>query len=275
METTINQKTVSISTRDKTSFVYDGVEASKLKELNETLYNEVLEKVIYFVDNKEKIEKEEREKEIEATKVKEKKTLEELKAEILNEDVDFTGWEVSYREPDGKSYFRQEVKIEKIGCKDYHEDFEIEYDNQVSGRGYYSKTTNKVWCLNFDYKTTRYAKLENAIKKGMEKVNAKIEERKEKKNDEAQKDFAESEMKKFAEDNGFEYSKDYHSYSTGRSQRRNNYYYTHYMSKGRVKANLQYNGNDLGNKVSITSYTVSKKEKQEITIEELKAINNS
>jgi len=270
METTINQKPVTISSRDKTQFTYDGVGASKLKELNETLYNEVSKKVIHYVDNKEKIDEEARQKEIEEAKVEQIKKLEELKEKIFAlDDVDLTGFEVSYHEPTGESYFKLDVRVQKIGCGGYTSQFAIEYNDKVSSGGFYTNyrtTTNKVWKMEFDYKITRYAKLENALKKGMEKVNEKIEDEKLEKIRKQEKNFEEKQLEKFAKDNGFKFEKDYHSY--GRNNRGG--YYVYVMNSGRVCANIIYDEDKK--KVEITGYTVSKKENEEIIVEELKLI---
>ena len=170
-------------------------------------------------------------------------------------------YNLEFNEPTGDSYFNSrkiDICLGNISCS-------IERNDSVYSRdswGRYHSTT-KIWALESDYKIIRYSSLHNAVVKAIEKLDNMMAEKNARLEKEDEESNAEFEMKKFAESNGFEFSKDYH-YSRNRHSTG---YYTYSMKKKNVSARLSYSREDR--KVSIISYTVTDKN---ITVEEINRI---
>ena len=264
-----NEKTVSIISKEE--WIYDGIEMGKIRALNLDLFNEVQKAVTYYMDNKERLIEEQRikEKQIKYNKWVEEHTAFKLK--ILSENAPILkGQEISFEEPeiDNYSYNAQRLKVGTI---------EIYFDDEVSSpSGYSTHKTSKVWVVYADYKKARYAKLETAIKKAVEKNIEAIEEREAKEASERGKVYAEERMKKFAEANSFEFEKNWHS-NYSRYNRSSGGYYTYEMKKVNdenktvVRAEIQY-ARDL-NMVVITRYSVNNNgNKEGLNLEEVKKL---
>ena len=259
MEIKINGKEVKIQNKD--NFEYDGVSSDKLKELNEVLYKEISEKVAYYIVNKEKIEKEQAEKEETEMKIQQVKIQQEFKKEILNTNAKIKNYELKFNEPTGESYFTAKSVSISLG----NTNVELSYDSTAYSSGaYHSHKTDRVWCLEADYKKRRYTKLSNALNKDIEAIDNMIASNNTRAEKEHNENLAKDEMKKFAESNGFEYEEKYHGSHNHRYSRS---YNTYHMKKGNVEADIVYNTETK--KVVITSYKVSRKN---ITLEQVKEV---
>ena len=251
METQINGKQVKIDTAEK--FCYDGVEASKLKELNETLYNEVQKQVVFYIENKEKVDEEKRQAKKEACMEKQKIAVTLFKASVIQACPELKDYELIYQEPTGNSWSNMDMMSIRLGTIYVS----VKYDDKVFSSSSWSHhhTTSKPYCVETDYKTTRYGSLATALKKAIEKIKELKAERDRKTTEANTKASQETAMQLFAASNGFEFNKDWHSYNC-HGRHSNGGYYTYSMKKGNITARIQYDTKT--DTVIITSYTVHK-----------------
>lgn len=250
MKTKINNKEVEIENKQR--FTYDGVGSEKLKELNETLYDEISRQVAYYIDNKERLDKEAAEK-----FKQEAITLQTEQAVAFKKEVEqchgVKDYALKFQEPNGD----RNTEMRSVEVSNGAISNNIEFDDKVySGSGWGSHKTSSPWVLSINYNKRRYSTLNNVLKKCIKNIEEQTVERN-------QKQTQEAAMRKFADDNDFEFAKNYHS---SRS-RYSNSYYTYSMSKGNIIARIFYS--EEKKKVVITSYSVVK---ENITMEELESI---
>ena len=254
-------KTVSIVSKEEWS--YDGIEMGKIRALNLDLFNEVQKAVTHYMDNKEKIEAEQAQQRKQAKFEKEMAEFTAWKSKVLSEYGKLLkGQEFELKEPvfDGYGYNAQQIVIGKV---------RVYYDNQVySPRAWSSHKTNSVWCVTADYKTRRYAKIETAITKAIEKNDELMAEERREAETEARKKHADARMKEFAEAHGFLFEKEWHR--GYRSHSISDGYSIPVMHKDNVKAVLSYEAKE--DKVIITSYTVRKPGNEGVSVETVKAL---
>jgi len=255
MQIKYNEKIVEI--KDKENWTYNGVSQDNIKELNLAEFNKIQSAVTHYVDNKKKIDEENRQKEKQAKYEERMKKHNQWKTKIETEFGEILkDQNVKFSEPKLDSYNYDHRKLE-IGHTD------IYYDGSVYREGsWHSSKTDRPWIVYSKGKRVRYGKLAKAIEKAIEKNTEVTMERKRELEKESKEVYAENKMKKFAGENGFEFQKDWHSSSY---RRHNPGYYTYSMKKENIKANIVFN--EEKNKVIITSYTITK---EGITIEDLK-----
>jgi len=250
MEIEYNEKKVNITS--KNIWNYDGVEEYKIKELNKELFCKIQEEVIFYIDNKEKVDAENKKKE-QKEKLQNHLTAHEQFKTSFNKDFgeQTKNYSVTFYPPQLGACSYEVKRIDINGFKVY-------FDNQVyNGRGCYSSPTSKCWVLyTRDYKIIRYASLSSAVTKCLEKIDECRTQK-----------VRKTKMKKYAEDNGFEFSKDYHD----RQSYRNKYadsYYIYSMKKGNIFATLYHNKElniiEAKFKISVT--------KELISVEDIKKI---
>jgi len=265
MEIEYKGKQVRITSKE--TWAYDNISCMDVKKLNTDLFADIQSEVENYLDNKEKIDAEIKEKQIEVQYQKDVEAREIFKKDI--EDNYFEYYKnVKIEFP---AVFKRHNTFDKYNAKQFtltlagtSYDVRIKYDNSVYiGSCGTKSNTNKVWLTTFDYKDIRYVDLKQAIVKNVERLKQSVADIKTKEDIENKKEFAESTMKKFAEDNDFIFEKEYHrkNYGIGR------YYYTYSMKKDNVTANIIYN--EETKTVKITSYNVKK---DNITLEEIKRL---
>jgi len=243
------------------AWIYDGVEHEKVLKMNPELHAAICIFVEDYVANFEAIKKKERE-EARVKRVAERAAeIAEFKKSFEAEHGDkFKEVELSYANPEGIGYNAKFVKFGNTG-------FRIEYNENVYGTGYYSSKTKLSWAVqDSDYKTRRYAKLETAVNKIVERIVEQEEEREQKIVASNETERKENLMKEFAEKLGLVYKKEtkYHSGNYGRS----GYDTTHYRAiKGNVRVVLEW---DYSNKcVKSGTCTLTKEDASQTLIAEM------
>lgn len=253
---------------DKDNWTFDEVQCGKLKELVPEKFEVIQKEVINYLDNEEKILAERKEKE-DAERVKlQQQQIDTFKTEIetLYKDL-LNGYKVTFRKPNQREYGSFDARYIRIEIDGIYGDAEVSYDNKVySNNSWYPQTTSRCWVVTFDYKNTRYVSLESAIKKAIEKLEANKSEKLAKQNKENQQKFEENEMKNFAEENGFQFEKNWHRYQSKGFGSDGYYTYNMYKTFGGKKTTARISYNREKEQVEISSYTISKKD---IKVEDL------
>ena len=252
----VEEKIVKIE--DVNSWSYDTVPNDKIKLLNPELAEKIQKKVTNYIENKEKIDAENRLKaqkeELELRMVQYKNFKKQIES---NEEIkEIIGdLELMFYEPKIDSYSYNPRRF-SIKVKEQYTKATIEYDDRVyRSSSFHSSKTSRVWEVDFDYKRRRYTTVEGAVKGAVKQIeeNLAIEKRKQEK--ENQENQIERIIQEWVEEKGWEFKKDRHynrdrrGYTTGR------YYDTFKMSKGNVVADLILEEE----KVIITGYRYTKR----------------
>lgn len=258
----------TVEIKSKEEWTYKTVDSRVLVDVNPKLFNEIQSQVENYVDNKEMIDKIEKEKAEIKRLSTQKELVETFKQKIETEFPNLIkNYKVEFENPE-KERYNFNSKTLKIGLKEEkYTKVEITFNDEVyRGNFWRPSKTNFKWIMEFDYKNRRYTTLEKAIKKGLEKLEEYKKEQELKDVEEREKRIAKDAMKAFAESNGYEFCEQYHSKRNYRGYS-NGGWYTYYMKKGNVKADLSYN-----NQIDTVKITGFKVVKENITLEDLKKV---
>lgn len=226
----------NVEIRSKMSWVFDGVDCDKVKVLNAVLFDRVQAAVGHYLDNKDAIDAANRKKEAEERVVRNAKLLGEWKGEVGVFGDLLKGKVLVFPENNVHGEFVKRVEFGNVS---------VWFDDEVFDN-WSRRKTDKPWVVSANFKRVRYATLEKALVKAVEKDDEllKVEERK--RNLQEYRVNAENRMRAFAEMNGFKLEKNYLSGN----------HLDFCMVKGCVSASLAYHvESDM---VIIKSYTIKK-----------------
>jgi hypothetical protein len=169
----VNEKDVIYYVRNET-WTWNNIQSATVKELNLELYNKIIYELKQNVEAyQEKIKREE-----------ETKRLAELQISITKQDtfkalvnkLFDSNYELQYRVLNDDRHISHR-DIHSVTIKKDGKYGVIYYDGTVCRNGSFnSSSTDRVWCVDFKFKTTRYVKIETAAKAIVKKITEAIVE---------------------------------------------------------------------------------------------------
>lgn len=238
----------------KIYYKYKGIESSAVEILQPETHEKIISQIKEVDEEYKKIQKEKEYNEKNIKLIEMNKKQEEFLNEVRNlEIVKNYGFTIK---KNVITNIYDSIKIFSFK-EDLGSNYIVYVPNVSTNWG--RNRTNKVWKLNFDYKNTRYVKLESAIIKYIEKIKFSIAKKIKEEETEKKIVVMESAIENFCGKNGFEYKKEFnrHLYTK-------RIYYIYKGIKDNKKIELTYN--EETRVVSIISIYISKPTKEEIFV---------